>query len=82
MAENKGGKSLIPPNGGFRNTKTFQLSEVIFDVTVRFGSKFVDRDSRTFDPMVQAARSGRRGSASKRCGVPAWKNSRPGSPTR
>jgi len=50
---------LIPKHGGFRNLKSFQVSEVIYDVTVRFCEKYVDRFSRTKDQMVQAARSGR-----------------------
>ena len=51
---------LIPKHGGYRNTKTFQLAELIYDVTVRFCDKFVERRSRTHDQMVQAARSGSR----------------------
>ncbi|OQW96235.1 MAG: hypothetical protein BWK77_05720, partial [Verrucomicrobia bacterium A1] len=50
---------LIPKHGGFRDLKTFQLSELIYDVTVRFCHRFVSPRSRTFDQMVQAARSGR-----------------------
>jgi four helix bundle suffix protein len=50
---------LIPPHGGFEHLKTFQLAELIFDVTVRFCNRYVDRKSRTHDQMVQAARSGK-----------------------
>lgn len=53
-----GGDSLIPKHGGYRNTKTWQLADLIYDVTVRFCDKFIDRRSRTHDQMVQAARSG------------------------
>ncbi|MBU4461011.1 MAG: four helix bundle suffix domain-containing protein [Verrucomicrobia bacterium] len=59
---NRGGTDdgrLIPKHGGFRDLKTFQLSELIYDVTVRFCHRFVSPRSRTFDQMVQAARSGR-----------------------
>ena len=52
-------ESLIPKHGGFRRLKTFQLSELIYDVTVRFCDQYIDRRSRTHDQMVQAARSGR-----------------------
>ena len=52
-------ESLIPAHGGFRNLKTFQLSELIYDITFRFCNKYVDRRSRTHDQMVQSARSGR-----------------------
>jgi len=52
------GESLIPPHGGYRNLKSFQMAELCFDVTVRFCKRYVDRRSRTHDQMVQAARSG------------------------
>jgi four helix bundle suffix protein len=52
------GGSLIPKHGGYKNTKTWQLADLIYDVTVRFCDKYVDRRSRTHDQMVQAARSG------------------------
>jgi len=51
--------SLIPKHGGYRKLKTFQLASLIYDVTVRFCDRFIDRRSRTHDQMVQAARSGR-----------------------
>ena len=50
---------LIPKHGGYRNLKSFQVAEVVYDLTVRFCEKYVDRFSRTRDQMVQAARSGR-----------------------
>ena len=52
------GDHLIPPHGGYRNLKSFQMAELCFDVTVRFCKRYVDRRSRTYDQMVQAARSG------------------------
>jgi len=52
-------ESLIPKHGGCRKLKTFQLASLIYDVTVRFCDRFIDRRSRTHDQMVQAARSGR-----------------------
>ena len=51
-------EKLIPKHGGYKNTKTWQLADLIYDVTVRFCDKYVDRRSRTHDQMVQAARSG------------------------
>lgn len=54
----RSGESLIPKHGGYKHTKTWQLADLIYDVTVRFCDKFVDRRSRTHDQMVQAARSG------------------------
>jgi len=52
------GEALIPPHGGYRKLKSFQMAELCFDVTVRFCERYVDRRSRTRDQMVQAARSG------------------------
>lgn len=55
MAKSEG---LIPKHGGYRRLKSFQLAQLIYDVTVRFCERYVDRHSRTHDQMVQAARSG------------------------
>lgn len=49
---------LIPKHGGFRKLKSFQVAQLVYDVTVRFCDRFIDRRSRTHDQMVQAARSG------------------------
>jgi four helix bundle suffix protein len=49
---------LIPPHGGYRKLKSFQVAQLIYDVTVRFCERYVDSRSRTRDQMVQAARSG------------------------
>ncbi|MFG0283550.1 MAG: four helix bundle suffix domain-containing protein [Phycisphaerales bacterium JB039] len=49
---------LIPVHGGYRNLKTFQLAQLVYDVTVRFCDRYIDTRSRTHDQMVQAARSG------------------------
>lgn len=50
---------LIPTHGGYRNLRSFQTSEIVYDGTVIFCNRFVSRRSRTHDQMVQAARSGR-----------------------
>jgi four helix bundle suffix protein len=49
---------LIPKHGGYRKLKGFQVAQLVYDVTVRFCDKYIDRFSRTKDQMVQAARSG------------------------
>jgi len=49
---------IIAPHGGYRKLKSFQIAELVYDVTVRFCDKYIDRKSRTHDQMVQAARSG------------------------
>jgi four helix bundle suffix protein len=49
----------LRPSGGYRDLCSFQVVTVIYDGTVRFCDRFVDKHSRTRDQMVQAARSGR-----------------------
>ena len=49
---------LIPKHGGYRNLKSFQVAQLVYDVTVRFCDRYIDKRSRTHDQMVQAARSG------------------------
>lgn len=49
---------LIPPHGGYRHLKSFQVAQVVYDVTVRFCDRYIGKRSRTHDQMVQAARSG------------------------
>jgi four helix bundle suffix protein len=53
------GSSLIPSHGGYRKLKSFQSAEIVYDATVKFCDRFIDKRSRTHDQMVQAARSGR-----------------------
>lgn len=49
---------LIPKHGGYRKLKSFQIAQLVYDVTVRFCDRYINRRSRTHDQMVQAARSG------------------------
>jgi len=49
---------LIGKHGGYRKLKSFQIAQLVYDVTVRFCNRYIDRRSRTHDQMVQAARSG------------------------
>jgi hypothetical protein len=51
-------EGLIPKHGGYRNLKSFQIAQLVFDVTVRFCDRYIDKRSRTHEQMVQAARSG------------------------
>ena len=53
-----GREPLIPKHGGYRKLKSFQMAQLVYNVTVRFCDRYVDRRSRTHDQMVQAARSG------------------------
>ncbi len=51
-------QSLIPKHGGYRKLKSFQIAQLVYDVTVRFCDRYIEKRSRTHDQMVQAARSG------------------------
>src|SRR6266545_8172410 len=53
------GSSSLRPHGGYRRLRSFQVTEIIYDGTVAFCDRFIDKRSRTHDQMVQAARSGR-----------------------
>ncbi len=50
---------IIDPHGGFRKLKSYQSAEIVYDATVVFCNRLIDRRSRTHDQMVQAARSGK-----------------------
>jgi restriction system protein len=50
---------FIDAHGGFRNLKSYQMSEIVYDGTVVFCDRWIGRRSRTYDQMVQAARSGK-----------------------
>ncbi|HEY5770528.1 MAG TPA: four helix bundle suffix domain-containing protein [Terrimicrobium sp.] len=50
---------FIPPHGGYENLLSFQKARIVYDGTVRFCERFLQRRDRTFDQMVQAARSGK-----------------------
>lgn len=80
---------LIPKHGGYRKLKSFKVAQLVYDVTVRFCDRYVDKRSRTHDQMVQAARSGvqnvvrdlrhrprpkRPNSNSRRWRGPVWRN--------
>jgi four helix bundle suffix protein len=49
---------LIPPHGGYRTLRSFQTAQAVYDATVVFCNRFIDKRSRTHDQMIQAARSG------------------------
>src|SRR5437763_770037 len=54
----RSGRHRLRPSGGYRNLRSYQVATVIYDGTVSFCDRFVDKRSRTHDQMVQAARSG------------------------
>jgi four helix bundle suffix protein len=50
---------LLPPHGNYRELRSFQKAEIVYDLTYRFCERFLRRGDRTIDQMVQAARSGK-----------------------
>ncbi len=66
MAEgDKRWSGVVGPHGGYRDLKSYQTAEIIYDATVVFCKRFVDPRSRTNDQMVQAARSGKQNIAER-----------------
>src|SRR6266516_6630106 len=51
-------EGFIPPHGGYEKLLSYPKTQIIYDATVRFCDRFIDKKSRTHDQMVQAARSG------------------------
>ena len=49
---------LLPAHGGYCKLVTYKLGSLIYDATAAFCEHFIDHKDRTFDQMVQAARSG------------------------
>ena len=47
------------PHGGYRKLRSYKVAEAVYDATVVFCDRFVEKRSRTHDQMVQAARSGK-----------------------
>ena len=35
--------TLIPPHGGYRDLKSYQMAEIVYDATVKFCDRFVNR---------------------------------------
>lgn len=50
---------FITPHGGYENLLSYQKALIVFDATTFFCERFIDKRSRTYDQMVQAARSGK-----------------------
>jgi four helix bundle suffix protein len=49
----------LRPSGGYRQLRSFRVATIIYDATVSFCERFMDKRLRTVDQMVQAARGGR-----------------------
>lgn len=50
---------FIPPHGGYENLLSFQKARIVYDGTVWFCGRYLNKRDRTYDQMVQAARSGK-----------------------
>ncbi len=50
---------FIPPHGGYHNLLSYRKAEIVYDATVYFCKRFLDQRDRTYDQMIQAARSGK-----------------------
>lgn len=51
-------EGVLLPHGGYEKLRSYKVAEAVYDATVVFCTRFVDKRSRTHDQMVQAARSG------------------------
>lgn len=58
MSEQEKRGSPLLPHDGYERLKAYKIAEAIYDATVVFCDRFIDKRSRTHDQMVQAARSG------------------------
>src|SRR5215216_4563358 len=52
-------EGFIPPHGGYQDLLSYQKALVVYQATLHFCGRFIDKRSRTHDQMVQAARSGK-----------------------
>ena len=52
-------EGFIPPHGGYQGLLSHKKAEIVYDATVRFCARFLDKRDRTNDQMIQAARSGK-----------------------
>ena len=52
-------QGFIPPHGSYKGLLSCQKAEIVYDATVFFCERFIDKRSRTHDQMVQASRSGK-----------------------
>jgi len=52
-------EGFIPPNGGFGGLVAYQKALIVFQGTLRFCERFLEKRDRTVDQMTQAARSGK-----------------------
>lgn len=83
---------FIPAHSGYQQLLSYRKAEIVYDATVYFRARFLDKRDRTYDQMIQAARSGKQNivegsmasATSKETEIklttspaPAWKNFSP-----
>ena len=51
------GTRVVESNTGYKNLLCYKKALVVYDLTYHFCTRFMDKHDRTFDQMVQAARS-------------------------
>jgi len=68
-------RPIVKPYGQYEKLRSFALATVVYDGTVKFCERFVNKRSRTTDQMVQAARSGKQNIAEGSMGSAASKKS-------
>lgn len=56
---NSDGEGFIPAHGGYQSLRSYQMAEIVYDSTVHFCARFLKKSDRTYDQMIQAARSGK-----------------------
>lgn len=59
MSHKPGNAGFIPPHGGYADLLSYRKALVVYDATVAFCGRFMEKRDRTVDQMVQAARSGK-----------------------
>lgn len=52
-------KTFIPKHGGYQRLKSYQKAVIVYDATVYFCDRYLSKRDRTYDQMIQAARSGK-----------------------
>ena len=50
---------FIPPHGNYQELLSYKKSAIVYSATVKFCERFISIKDRTYDQMVQAARSGK-----------------------
>jgi four helix bundle suffix protein len=51
--------AILPPRGDYQTLLSYQKSDLVYQITFRFCERFLKKNDRTIDQMVQAARSGK-----------------------